>query len=232
MPPVAIALLALVVGVPAQTADPCSRTGQSLSFPQLKDLIPGCTTEVPPPHGGTAIRIASNGELVLVLNGPRAVPQKAIRPIEPAASLGWAPTASAFFVNDGEGSGQTSVFRFFRVMGSRISEDRRPYGVAVNDFRKSNRCDPKATNPDIWGLGWSDNDASVFVLVQRAIHDGCGPDVFSVLRVDVSASKIVERFSEPEAQKRFGHLLPPAFRLTVRSRPAVRGKRTQPRRRL
>ena len=127
-----------------------------------------------------------------------------------STSASWAPGAQAFFLNDGEGSGQHSTFRLFNTPDDGATrETDRPYHEAIGAYRSSRGCSA-LHNTEVWGIGWSKDGRLVHLLVQAAIHDPCGSaDRFMVMTARVSDGQIVARYETAEAKQRFHALIPP-----------------------
>jgi hypothetical protein len=126
--------------------------------------------------------------------------------------ISWSPTSAAFFVNDGEGSGQSSVFRLFKIQTpARVTEDSQVAAEVTARFRRDRRCAANAANPNVWGFGWSTDGSRVYLLVQAGIHSPCGrPGGFVTMTVRVSDHSVVEQLSESATEKNqvFRSLLP------------------------
>jgi hypothetical protein len=127
--------------------------------------------------------------------------------------LSWSPASNGFFVNDGQGSGMTSVLRVFRLQGRQLVGDPTIQKTASTLFRREKRCSPRAADPNVWGLGWSPDGQYVYLLVQATVHRPCGaPESFIGVTIRVDDDSVKERLSERATQRRFGSLLPPELR--------------------
>ena len=136
--------------------------------------------------------------------------QYGITVLEGPASASWGPDAKSFFISDGEGSGQTSTFRLFRVPndGDPIEIDAAQTAV-VAAYRAHAGCSVEAADPEVWGLGWSPDGARALVLVQSSIHDPCGQsDEYMVMAVAVDDGSLLAQYDTPEAARRFADLIP------------------------
>jgi hypothetical protein len=188
----------------------CRLSGTHAWNDQLINALPSCELVTVSPDGSVKLRIDSNGHISGTATTNLAISPE-IKPVEAPAMLSWAPDSRAFFVNDGEGSGQTSVFRMFRISGDNIGEDFAIYRQAVAFFRNLKKCGSRSVDPDVWGFGWSPDGKRVYLLVQATLHDPCGrTGSFLTLVVNVADGKIIESLSESATKSRFQRLLPQA----------------------
>lgn len=136
--------------------------------------------------------------------------QTGVTVLEGPASASWAPDGRSFFISDGEGSGQTSTFRLFRVPNDGDPREvRAAHDAAVAAYRAHAGCPVEAADPEVWGLGWSLDGARALVLVQSSIHDPCGQaDQYMVMVVAAGDGSLLARYDTPEAARRFGDLIP------------------------
>jgi len=146
-------------------------------------------------------------------NGRMSIKGKTIRlrgrQVEPPAMFSWSPRSDAFFVSDGEGSGMSSIFRLFRISGSRIYEDKTVERAAVSLYRRRTRCGSSTVDPNVYGFGWGDGGSKIYLLVQATVDKPCGRlDRFISLVVRTSDGKILETLSEQRTKERFSTMLP------------------------
>lgn len=126
--------------------------------------------------------------------------------------LSWSPNSSAFFINDGEGSGMASAFRLFRIVDSRVIEDAAVHRNALERFRTVMKCGRLHEDQSVWGFGWSPDATQLYVFVQNGPHYPCGrPGSVITWVVRVRDGALIERLSEGAAHRRFRSLLPPAL---------------------
>ena len=95
----------------ASFAQGCKYSGAPAWNESVRELIADCAAEFPSPNKRLVLKFASNGRIsikgkTIVLKGRR---------VEPPAMFSWSPQSDAFFINDGEGSGMSSIFRLFRI---------------------------------------------------------------------------------------------------------------------
>src|SRR3954463_13945974 len=115
-----IQMLVLVIMCAANSSESfaqrCKSSGKSTWTEAVYYVDADCTSEFPSPNRHLALKFAANGAMSIArktihLRGPN---------IEPPAMVSWSPNSDAFLVNDGEGSGMTSTFRFFRIRGNGV----------------------------------------------------------------------------------------------------------------
>jgi len=124
----------------------------------------------------------------------------------------WSPQSEAFFINDGEGSGMSSTFRLFRIIGSGVYEDKTVERAAVWLYRRRTRCASSAVDPNVYGFGWGNGGSKIYLLVQATVDKPCGRlDRFISLVVRTSDGKILETLSEERTKQRFSTILPPSL---------------------
>lgn len=211
MPQVATAFLQVLLFI--QVPQDCSRSGGIGWSNQLREVLPDCAVRIVSPDGTLYLRVDTEGQIGVSRGDDTLhVAGRASR-VEPPAMVSWSPISDAFFVNDGEGSGMTSVFRMFRIRNAEVSEDATIHKRAVALFRRLQRCRPEALDPDVWGLGWSADGKHLHVLVQSTVHNPCGAGGhFIGVTINAENDAIEERLSESATRRRFGSLLPPNLR--------------------
>ena len=158
----------------------CSLSGRRAWNDQLINVLPNCEVVASSPDGRRHIQIDAGGRISVAGAQNRTV-LRDFKPVDPPAMFSWAPNSQAFFVNDGEGSGQNSVFRMFRISGDQITEDFAIHRAAVTTFRAVKKCESRAADP-----------AGSFISLAVSVEDG----------------KVVERLSESRTRSRFYRLLP------------------------
>ncbi len=80
------------------------------------------------------MRIDTKGVIHLSTRDGRALNTGAMT-VVPPAMLSWSLRSDAFFINDGEGSGISSVLRLFRVAAYGVTEDPTIHKGALSRFR-------------------------------------------------------------------------------------------------
>lgn len=210
MPKVAFATIILFLMLPRGViSQDCDLSGKSIWSEQLRHIIDGCAVVFVSPDGALTARIDTDGRLTLIGISSEMKTKFRPRPIKPPAMFSWSPKSDAFFVNDGEGSGMSSVFRLFRI-NTQIVEDRMIEARVATQYRARKRCNSDAANPNVWGIGWSADGTSIYLLVQSTVNAPCGESgSFESMVVKKSDGLILEHLSEAETVNRFRALVPP-----------------------
>lgn len=180
------------------------KTGRADCCATMRLVAPdGARTLVLAPDAAERVEIRlSAGWLNQIALGEGEVPM--------AAS--WAPDSRAFYINDGEGSGQHSAFRLFRTpRDGAPDETSAPYRNAISAFRSRFGCpESDAHDTEVRGIGWSSDGRLVHLLVEPAIHEPCrGADRQMVMSARVADGEIVQVYDTAEGRRRFAGLLPP-----------------------
>ena len=196
------------LGLPQQ----CASTGQPAWSANLRTVLSGCDTNIPSTTKLYVARITSDGQL-LVQRGTQILQGKTRIMIEPPAMLAWHPREPTLFINDGEGSGMTSVFRLVRIVTDDLIEDGVVQRLSVQMFRELQKCPKEAADPNVWGLGWSPDGQHIYLLVQATANRPCGrPGAYIGLKVNPTSGEIIERMSAAVLRERFNDLLPNELR--------------------
>jgi hypothetical protein len=192
----------------AQQNKTCAGAGSAAWSKQVRSLLADCETRIMSPDGQETLLMKGNGKLSL--SSTKGGPLKAVGyTVEPPAMVSWAPNSSAFFIDDGQGSGMWSKFRLFRIENGHVTRDDSIDQTAVRRFREKVRCPPSASDPSVWGFGWSSDGKQVFLLVQATVNEPCGEQgTFIVLIVNLADSSVIEQLTEKQTKKRFRSLLP------------------------
>ncbi len=210
MPRVLYLLLVLLLplGLVAR-AESCKDDGKPAWSKQLRNLDPDCEAKITSPDGRKTLRMSVHGDISLSLAHGKSFTAVGYR-VEPPAMASWAPDSAAFFINDGEGSGISSTFRFFRIENTHTVQVDSIGQTAVRLFRKKIGCSFTAVDPNVWGFGWSSNGKQVFLLVQATVNEPCGePATYICLIVNVADGSVVEQLTEKQTEHRFRSLLFP-----------------------
>src|SRR5436853_5615919 len=177
----------------ASFAQGCKYSGAPTWNESVREPIADCAAEFPSPNDRLVLKFATNGGIsikgkTIFLRGRR---------VEPPAMFSWSPESDAFFINDGEGSGMSSIFRLFRIRGSGVYEDKTVERAAVSLYRRRTRCASSAVDPNVYGFGWGDGGSKIYLLVQATVDKPCGRlDGFISLVIRTSDGKILETLSE------------------------------------
>jgi len=189
----------------------CALSGSIAWSEQLRTVIAGCELKISSPDESVAVEFDRDGRLTLFKAGDvfKALPYQ----IEAPAMFSWSPKSDEFFVNDGQGSGMSSTFRLFQIHAAQVTENRAAESQAASIYRKRKRCAPSAADPNVWGLGWSEDSSTIYLLVQTTVNEPCGePGSFMSMNVSASSGEVERVFSETETMNRFAALLPPELR--------------------
>jgi hypothetical protein len=203
-----IGWLAISGRVPA-SAQGCQLSGTPAWNSMLHNVIASCSDEFASPDGQLVLKISAESTISLsAKSGQNRLLWRGLT-LVPPAMISWSPQSSAFFLNDGDGSGMSSSFRFFRIEGSTITEDKSIEQAAVSLYRRRTHCSSSAADPNVWGFGWDKHGGKVFLLVQPTVNESCGrPDKWTGLVVQTSDGKIVQYLSKAQTKERFGSQLP------------------------
>lgn len=208
-----IFMVLFVVALLASTcveAQNCALSGTAAWSPQLHDIIADCNNHFPSPDNRVTLEVGTHGDMRLFAEPESQKLELNVRRIEAPAMVAWSPTSDAFFVNDGEGSGMSSVFRLFRLNANHVLEDESIEKKAVALYRHRAHCHWRAADPNVWGFGWTRDGRTVFVLVQATTNDPCGrSESFVTLVVSETDGAILETLSKEKSRERFAPLLPP-----------------------
>jgi hypothetical protein len=187
----------------------CSLSGTPAWNSTLHNVIADCPDSFISPNGKFALRISIEGAMSLSAKSEQEKLRWSGSKLVPPAMLSWSPASNAFFLNDGDGSGMSSSFRFFRIKGAEVTEDNSIERSAVSFYRQRTHCDSSAVDPNVWGFGWSTDGSKVFLLVQPTVNESCGrPDDFIGLIVLTADGKVAESLSKTRLKERFGSQLP------------------------
>ena len=186
----------------------CALSGTVAWSKQVTSVVSGCDLKSTSPDGKSTVEIDAEGRLHLLEPGrdAKTLPYT----IEPPAMLSWSPKSDTFFINDGQGSGMWSLLRVYRLRTDSVAVDTTVEREAVKLFRGERKCDTAASDPSVWGIGWSDNGTLLYLLIQATVNEPCGESgAFIGATVNIATGKIVHHLSESQAQHEFRKLLPP-----------------------
>ena len=204
-------VLVIVAFLASQTeAQNCALSGTATWSPQMRAIIADCNNRFPSPDNRVTLEVGTQGDMTLLARPDSRKRELSARQIKAPAMVAWSPTSDAFFVNDGEGSGMSSVFRLFRLNADHVAEDDSIGQRAVALYRHHVRCNPHSADPNVWGFGWTPDGRKVFVLVQATTDDPCGrSESFVTLVVSETDGAILETLSKGKSREKFAHILPP-----------------------
>jgi len=203
---VAMILLFVCSCAPAQT---CALSGTKAWNPSLRNIIAGCPEKFVSPDKRFVVRITSEGSLSLWAHSGQEKLRWDSPKFEPPAMISWSPDSTSLFLNDGEGSGMSSLFRLFRLSENRVVGDTSIERAAVSLYRHRTHCDSAAADPNVWGFGWDSHGDNILLLIQPTVNEPCGkPEDFISVIVRESDGTIVKTLSKEQTKARFGALLP------------------------
>jgi hypothetical protein len=172
----------------------CGRIQAMPGLPRsLVPLSDECAVSIPSPDGRWRVEV---GEAQLGVRGRAAGRARHLIDVEQPMALMWSPRSDGFFINDGEGSGQTSRFRYFRRVGSQWRESRRFDKAASRLYLRVHDCrGGKASYANVSGIGWT-RAGSVRTMVQEGVHsEGCL----------ISAERMLQAIGDPFTGRIFSY---------------------------
>ena len=166
--------------------------------------------------GGDNVTTAPDGQTsALVTESGTATVRTAGRSLPGSASTGlpvvfsWSPRSTAFFLNDGEGSGMSSRLRLIALDKAGLVESSELDNAIVRSYRHQNRCNARQARPNVYGVGWSRTGDLVYRIAQSTVNAPCGrPDRFLGYIANVGSNKPLRTLSTRQAQATFRSLLP------------------------
>ena len=190
-------------------AQNCALAGTQAWSEQLRNVIGNCDNRFSSPNGRLILRVDTEGRIQISGTAAKGGAPVRSRAVEPPAMVSWSPRSDAFFINDGEGSGMSSVFRLFRVKASQAVEDGTIEEKAVALYRGQKKCDSAAADPNVWGIGWSSDGTLLYLLIQATVNAPCGrPGSFISVTVKLADDSVLQQFSEEATKRKFRTLLP------------------------
>jgi hypothetical protein len=175
----------------------CALAGAPSWYRDLRTVLADCDNRIASPSGQLVLRIDPTGAVRVLQQASGKLLAEAPGPVQPPAMTAWSPSSGAFFINDGNGSGETSQLRLYVLKGGRITESDSVQRSASDLYRARARCAQNALDPDVWGLRWTSDGQYLDLLVEATVHRPCGePGAFLGMRVRASDAKVVEVLSE------------------------------------
>jgi hypothetical protein len=166
MPKISLSLALFLAFLNIAFAQNCSLSGTPAWSEQLRNVIADCDNRFTSPDRKFLLRIDTEGSIRVLEVASEKEIQIHSREVAPPAMVSWSPNSDAFFINDGEGSGMSSTFRLFRVIGNQVVEDRTIGRKASALYRNHVKCGSAAADPSVWGFGWSSDGFRFYLLVQ------------------------------------------------------------------
>lgn len=110
--------------------------------------------------------------------------------------VSWAPSSDAFFLNDSEGSGQSSFFRYFEIRQARVVERSAARRAAERLYKTMFKCS-EDTSVYTQAESWSARGDLVNLKVWISHHShGCALDPFSGNRISIILNPLTGRVFE------------------------------------
>ena len=148
----------------------CSKLNGAPSLGHL--LVPffeECAMVVPSPDRRFSLQKRANEAALNIFDGRKRL---LTIPLTQPAVMMWNPSSTGFFVNDGDGSGQSSRFRYFRVFGGKWQESDALNKRAEQLFLHKQDCRPGAY-VNVSGIAWT-RGGLVKAVIQEGVHSvGC-----------------------------------------------------------
>jgi hypothetical protein len=214
MPKVVLLLLEFCLSAALVGTQDCQLAGAVAWSSQTRYFVPACENRYLSPDGAWRLTLDDDGRVrFMPTAGEPAAETVLSTKVLPPGIVSWSPTSKALFVDEGQGSAQTSVLRVF-VLTRNGPQESSGFGKRLVDwYRRETRCATAAVDPNVWGVGWTADGSRLLVVVQPTIHRPCGqPGSFVALSIDTSSERIVDRLSEKDARREFGDLLWPGIR--------------------
>jgi hypothetical protein len=190
-------------------AQNCTLSGTPAWNSALRNIVGDCSDDIISPSKRYTLHVSAEGAMSLSTKVEQTKFRWNDAKLVPPAMLSWSPNSGAFFLNDGDGSGMASSFRFFRINGTEVDEDDLIEKAAVSLYRRRTHCSASSADPNVWGFGWGKNGGEIFLLVQPTVNESCGrPDDFISLIVRTSDGGIVGSLSKTQTEQRFRSQLP------------------------
>ena len=128
-----------------------------------------CAMVVPSPDRRFSLQKHSNETALNIFEGRK---RRLTIPLTQPAVMMWNPSSTGFFVNDGDGSGQSSRFRYFRIVGGEWRESDALNEAAEQLFLHRQDCRPGAY-VNVSGIAWT-RGGLVKAVIQEGVHSaGC-----------------------------------------------------------
>lgn len=126
------------------------------------------------------------------------------------SEVSWSPTSSAFFINYGDGSGLDGwTIHVFSIQNDRVIDHEEINAQVVLAFRDEIKCAKDAVDPNVRGLGWSQDGTELFLFAQTTVSAPCGVQGdFRGAEIGLANDSIDKFYSETEAKSHLRNLLP------------------------
>jgi hypothetical protein len=207
-------LLLLLVCLPTFCVSQCSHNGKSMTQDGWSNLIRqvclGDDVESNrfPSRDGRKVLIADLHGFQLKINGALISWPEGRKLLTSESEVLWSPTSSAFFISDGFGLDGWKL-KVYVVTDSHAVSREEINNEIVRRFRAEKGCSVKAFDPNVQGLGWSEDGALIFAFAQATVNNSCGQSGgFRGIAANLTGAPIRAFYSENEAKRNFHNLLP------------------------
>jgi hypothetical protein len=171
-------------------------------------LEEGISTNRFPSPDGRKVLVADIHGFHLKVDGALVPWEEGRKLLTSESGVSWSPASSAFFINDGYGLDGWKLKVYVLTDHSVISHEGLREEI-VRRFRMGVKCSSKANDPNVMGLGWSEDGASIFSFAQATVNESCGQQGdFRGAVADLAGDTIRTVYSEKETQRMFHNLLP------------------------
>ncbi len=194
----------------------CSPSGQSLlSEGWSKEIRRVCITSLVSANSFRSpdkakVIVADDGGFHLTVNGKRLSWPEGEDLTVRGSEVSWSPQSSAFFINYGDGSGLDGwTLKVYSISDGRVVGLSKINQEIVRRFRVDEGCPSDAVDPNVRGLGWTENGADIYAFAQATVSQSCGQQGdFRGATVSLAKCSILSFYSEAETKAHFHRLLP------------------------
>jgi hypothetical protein len=194
----------------------CSPDGQSVtSEGWSKQIRRVCLTQAveansfPSPDKSKVI-VADSSGFHLRLDGKSVVWQEGEELMARGSEVSWSPQSSAFFISYADGSGLDGwTLKVYAVSDGQVVSHSEINQEIVRRFRTDVGCPAGAVDPNVRGLGWSENGADIYAFAQATVSQSCGQQGdFRGVAMSIAKGSLLSFYSEAETKAHFHNLLP------------------------
>jgi len=179
---------------------------------ELRQLYADCSNTVTAPDGAITFEVGPT-EQMNVLRSGQSLALIGNRRLTLPAVVSWAPSSTAFFLNDGNGSGLYSQLRLLRITNKSITESDKANHTITEIYRARNRCRKGTDNPNVYGIGWSEDGKLLYAVAQSTVNSPCGePQRYLGFVIDVESSEIKQVLSTQQTKAKLDRFLPQELR--------------------
>jgi hypothetical protein len=194
----------------------CSPNGQSVaSEGWSKQIRRVCLTQdveansFPSPDKTKVIAADASG-FHLRLDGKRVPWQEGDQMMALGSDVSWSPQSSALFISYADGSGLDGwTLKVYTVSHRKVVRKSDINQEIIRRFRADVDCPGVASDPNVRGLGWSENGADIYAFAQATVGQSCGQQGdFRGVVMSIAKGSVLRFYSEAETKARFHNLLP------------------------